>query len=55
MPISDERLADEDIQPGDTVIEMQNGKPVVYTEPGGYPNASVRKARAATAKPRTSH
>lgn len=47
MPTDDERAEEDEPQPGDTVIELQNGVPVVYTEPGGYPNAPARKARKA--------
>lgn len=35
MPVSDEREEGEAIQPGDLVIEMRNGKPVVYTHSEG--------------------
>jgi hypothetical protein len=31
----DEREPGEPIQPGDLVIEIRNGKPVVYTQPEG--------------------
>jgi hypothetical protein len=30
----DERAEGEAIQPGDTVIELRDGKPVIYTQPG---------------------
>ncbi len=40
MPVTDERDSDDEIQPGDTVIELRNGKPVVYTQPGDYPKTS---------------
>ncbi|HEV2174251.1 MAG TPA: hypothetical protein VGR71_11825 [Nitrospira sp.] len=38
----DERAQGEDIQPGDTVIELKDGKPIMYTAQGGSANASSR-------------
>jgi hypothetical protein len=33
----DERDEGEEIQPGDTVIELRDGVPVIYTQPGAGP------------------
>lgn len=33
LPVGDERDETEEIQPGDTVIEIRDGVPVIYTEP----------------------
>lgn len=33
MPMDDERDEGEDPQPGDLVIEMRDGRPVMYTQP----------------------
>jgi hypothetical protein len=35
MPVTDERDENEEIQPGDTVIELRGGVPVIYTQPEG--------------------
>jgi hypothetical protein len=35
----DERSEGEKTQPGDTVIEMRDGRPVMYTQPGKAANA----------------
>ena len=49
MPVSDEREEGEAIQPGDLVIEMRGGKPVVYTHPEG----STRGNQARSTGPAT--
>lgn len=51
MPVSDERDEDEETQPGDLVIEIRNGVPVVYTEPDtktrkGKTDATGRQRRS---------
>lgn len=46
MPTSDERSDDEDPQPGDLVIELHNGYPVVYTAPETGGKSEGRKANA---------
>lgn len=43
MPTSDERGDDEEAQPGDLVIEVHRGVPIMYTEPGGE-NDKPKKA-----------
>lgn len=42
MPTSDERGEDEEHQPGDLVIEVHRGTPMIYTEPDGG-DTDVRK------------
>ena len=42
MPTTDERGDDEEPQPGDLVIEVHRGVPVVYTEPEEKKNANSR-------------
>ena len=34
MPTNDERASEADIQPGDLVIKMVNGVPMLQTRPG---------------------
>jgi hypothetical protein len=34
MPTNDERLTERDIQPGDFVIKLVHGVPMVQTRPG---------------------
>jgi hypothetical protein len=46
MPVSDERDDDEEIQPGDLVIEMIGGRPYIYTQPEREDSATARKAQA---------
>ena len=47
MPVSDERDDDEEIQPGDLVIELGgDGVPVIYTQPERRGSATDRKVRA---------
>jgi hypothetical protein len=51
MPTTDERKDDEEIQPGDTVIELRDGKPVLYTQREGETSAtSTRKGRSPSAE-----
>lgn len=40
----DERAEGEAIQPGDLVIEMRGGKPVVYTHPEGSPRGNQARS-----------
>lgn len=45
----DERADGEPTQPGDLVIEIRNGKPVVYTQPKGVSGGNqARSSRTAT-------
>lgn len=47
MPVSDERYDDEEIQPGDLVIELGgDGVPVIYTQPEMGDSPTARKVRA---------
>lgn len=50
MPITDERGPNEPIQPGDTVIELRNGEPVIYTQPEEEASASSGKVRKTNAE-----
>jgi hypothetical protein len=47
MPVSDERDDDEEIQPGDLVVELgDDGVPVIYTQQERGDSATARKSRA---------